>query len=421
MTGPTMPNDPRILQDRLPVKQLEEEFPHLVTELRRQDQGKTLHKQTVHFCGLACTSANESYVFLPRKARQNSALGDKRVAKKTMQVLARYGRETRDRTGLATSDDGDVGLISNIQDLADDFRLYGVFAERVRYATKNSGKSNWPRTVARELAMISDNGNIVYPNIRTSRTLNAHDSILASLQVAVLLELAEYHGWWLEGLQGREAELKTYPTPNFPRMLWSHKLRALLPNLFARRAIALTQSLISYLEEDPRQNDGIKLYGVEDFHTIWERMLREVILGVEQGWNHRLPKPAFTRADSGQLLIQERGMQTDIVIRDGTTLKVLDAKYYDATTLSNSPSWPDIVKQLFYHVALASATDEDVRTGSFIFPSNNNGEGPFSRISVVDQNRDQAAGFPTINCVYLDIVGVMDAYITGAKIQVDLP
>lgn len=416
-----MPNDPRILQDRFPVRQLEEKYPHLVTELRRQDQGKTLHKETVHFCGLACTSTNESYLFLPRKAQQNSELGNKRVARKTMKVLAKYGRETRDRTGLATSDNGDLGLISIIQDLADDFRLYGIFAERVRYATKNSGKSNWPRTVARELAMISETGNIVYPNIRTSRTLNAHDSILASLQVAVLLEIAEYHGWWLEGLQGREAELNTYATPSFPRMLWPHKLRALLPNLFARRAIALTQSLISYLEEDPRQNDGIKLYGVEDFHTIWERMLREVIPGVEQGWNRRLPKPAFTHAESGQLFVQERGMQTDIVIRDGAALKVLDAKYYDATTLSNSPSWPDIVKQLFYHVALASAATEDVGTGSFIFPSTNNGEGPFSRISVVDQNRDQADGFPTINCVYLDITCVMDAYIAGSKIQAEIP
>jgi len=114
-------------------------------------------------------------------------------------------------------------------------------------------------------------------------------------------------------------------------------------------------------------------------------------------------------------------MQTDIVIRDGAALKVLDAKYYDATTLSNSPSWPDIVKQLFYHVALASAATEDVGTGSFIFPSTNNGEGPFSRISVVDQNRDQADGFPTINCVYLDITCVMDAYIAGSKIQAEIP
>lgn len=338
-----------------------------------------------------------------------------------MRVLAKYGQETRGRTGISTAEDGKVGLISTVQDLADDFRKYGIFAERVRYATKNSGKSNWARTTARELAMFSNNGNIVYPNIQTSRTLNAHDSILARIQVTVLLEITAHHGWWLEGLQGREAELKAYASPNFPRFLWSQKLRALLPNLFAQRAIRLAQSLISYLEENPHQNDGVALYGIEDFHTIWERMLREVIPGVEGGWNSRLPKPAFRETVSGRLLVQEKGMQTDIVIRDGTSLKVLDAKYYDATTISNSPGWPDIVKQLFYHIALSAVTADEVRSGCFVFPARNHGEGPFTQVSVVGDNQIPAEGFPSINCIYLGVFDIMEAYLGSRKIQIEIP
>ncbi len=416
-TAETMPDDSRILQDRVSVRQLQDDYPHLLAELRGQKQGKTLHKETVHFCGLACTSTNESYVFIPRKAQQKSNLANKLIARTTMKVLAKYGQETRDRTGVASAENGNVDLISTIQDLADDFRSYGVFAERVRYATKNSGKSNWARTAAHELAMTSGNGNIVYPNIRTSRSLNAHDSILAGIQVAVLLEIAEYHGWWLEGLQGREVELKAYPTPNLPRILWPLKLRAMLPSLFARRAIGLAKSLIIYLERNSRQSEGITLYGVEDFHVVWERMLREVLPGVEPKWNSILPKPAFTHAKSGHLFVAKRGMQTDFVIRDGKALKVLDAKYYDATAMSNSPGWPDIVKQLFYHIALASITDDEVGTGSFIFPSSNDGEGPFSQISIVDGNRNEADCFPTIDCIYMGIAGVMEAYVSGCKVK----
>lgn len=416
-----MHDEPRVLQDRVPVPFLEERYQKLVAELRSQDQGKTLQKETVHFCGLACTSSSESYVFVPRRARTDSAAENQRIARATMKVLAKYGQDTRDRQGVSSAEDGKVGLISTVQDLADDFRKYGIFAERVRYATKNSGKPNWPRTAARELAMVSGNGNIVYPNIRTSRTLNAHDSVLARVQVAVLLEITAHHGWWLEGLHGREAELKAYASPSFPRFLWSQKLRTLLPNLFAQRAIRLAHSLISYLEENPRQNDGLTLYGVEDFHAVWERMLREVIPGVEGGWNSRLPKPAFRHATSGRLLVQERGMQTDIVIRDGTTLKVLDAKYYDATAISNSPGWPDIVKQLFYHLALNSVTDDEVRTGSFVFPSRVHGEGPFTQISIVGQDQAPVNGFPNINCIYLSAVEVMDAYLGKRKIQAPIP
>ena len=215
-----MPDEPRVLQDRVAVRFLEERYQKLTSELRRQDQGKTLQKETVHFCGLACTSSSESYVFVPRKTLGDSATENQRIARTTMRVLAKYGQDTRDRQGLSSAEDGNVGLISTVQDLADDFRRYGVFAERVRYATKNSGKANWPRTAARELAMVSGNGNIVYPNILTSRTSNAHESVLARVQVAVLLEIAERHGWWLDGLQGREAELKAFASPDFPRLLW---------------------------------------------------------------------------------------------------------------------------------------------------------------------------------------------------------
>lgn len=416
-----MPDEFRVLQDRVAVQHLEERYQNLTSELRRQDQGKTLQKETVHFCGLACTSSSESYVFVPRKTLGDSTTENQRIARTTMRVLAKYGHDIRDRQGLSSTEDGNVGLISTIQDLADDFRRYGIFSERVRYATKNSGKANWPRTAARELVIVSGNGNIVYPNIRTSRTSNAHESILARIQVAVLLEITQHHGWWLDGLQGREAELKAYTAPDFPRLLWSQKLRSLLPNLFAQRAIRLALSLISYLDEDPRQNDGITLYGIDDFHAVWERMLREVLPGVEEGWNSRLPKPAFRQAANGHLLVQERGMQTDIVIRDSTTLKVLDAKYYDATSLSNSPGWPDIVKQLFYHLALSSVVGDKARTGSFVFPARNHGEGPFTQVSVVKADQEPAVGFPRINCIYLSVIEVMGAYLGRRKLQVEIP
>lgn len=416
-----MRDAPRVLQDRFPVRQLEEQYPELAAELRIQDQGKTLSKETVHFCGLVCSNSARSYVFVPRKAQRDSALENQHVARATMKVLAKYGQDTRDRIGVSPSEDGTIGLISTVRELVTDFQEYGIFSERVRYTTRNSGKYNWARTVARELAMVSQNSNIVYPNIISSRSLNAHDSILAQIQVAVLLEITEHHGWWLEGLYGREAELRGYALPDFSRFFWSKRLRAILPNLFAQRAIRLVHSLILYLEENPRQNDGPKLYGVEDFHVVWERMLREVLPGVEQGWNSRLPKPAFRHATTGQLFVQERGMQTDIVIRNGAALKVIDAKYYDATTLSNSPGWPDIVKQLFYDLALKSATADEVRTGSFVFPAKQHGEGPFTQVSIVGRDQLPVDGFPTINCIYLSIVEIMELYLEKRKIQIEIP
>lgn len=406
----------QILQDRTDLKLLSLEHPEFAAELRSSRLGIKADKSALQFCGLAGVTSDRSYIFLPRKSYSGISHRDLQTARITMRVLARFGRDMTDRLGIAVGGEGDTGRLALVVELAKDFLLYGIFSERSRHTSRTSGKPNWPRTVLKEPAFVSTDGSVVYPDVRTTRSRDSHDSLIAQVQAAIMLEIARQHGWWIEGLTSREDELKRHNSPSLPRHLWATHLRLLLPELYASRAISLVKSLISYLINNPTSQSGETYYGVEDFHTIWEHMLRQVLLGVETGWNSRLPRPAYYRND-GSSAVQDRGLLTDVVLRDDAgTLHILDAKYYDATNIGNAPGLSDIVKQFFYDIAISSVATGEMVRGCFVFPSSAGETPAFQSIAMQHRNGSVASEFPQVDCYYLDIINVMTAYYEGSKI-----
>lgn len=405
-----------ILQDRTDLSQLADEHPELASELRSTRIGIKAGRSALQFCGLAGVHDEQSFVFLPRKSYTGIAETDLKTARLTMRALARFGRDMTDRLGVATGGEGDTGRLAVVVDLAKDFLLYGIFSERSRHRSRTSGKPDWPRTVMRETSYVGADGSVVYQDIRTTRTKDSHDSLLAQVQAAVMLEITRQHGWWIDGLSSREDELKRYTQPRLPRALWATHLRLLLPELYASRAILLANALISYLVNDATSRVGETYYGVEDFHTVWEHMLRQVLTGVEAGWNSRLPRPAYRRKD-GKLAVQDRGLQTDIVLRDASgVLHVVDAKYYDATHLGNAPGLPDIVKQFFYDIALSTVALGETVSGCFLFPSGSSETPTFKSVAMHHRDGTVAPEFPVISCHYLDMVSVLKAYTEGQRL-----
>lgn len=408
---------PDILQDRTDLSQLADEYPELFRQLCSTGLGIKAGRSALQFCGWVGVSEERSFVFIPRKSYSGVVEQDLKTARLTMQSLARFGRDVVRRQGVGAGGEGELGRLAVVADLATDFLLYGIISERSRHRSRTCGKPDWPRTVMREQAFVGTDGRVVYQDIRTTRTRNSQDSLLAQVQAAVISEIVGQHGWWINGLTGREEELKRYTKPRLPRALWASYLRLLLPELYARRAIFLAHGLISYLVNDPASRIGKTYYGVEDFHSVWEHMLREVLRGVEAGWNSRLPRPAYRRRDGG-LLVQDRGLQTDIVLRDDSgLLHVVDAKYYDATDLSNAPGLPDIIKQFFYDLALSSVASGEKVQGCFVFPSRTGETAAFASVNMHHRDGGIASGFPEISCHYLDIVSVLRAYLESNKMS----
>ena len=124
-------------------------------------------------------------------------------------------------------------------------------------------------------------------------------------------------------------------------------------------------------------------------------------------------------------------MKMDIVIRQGADLVIVDAKYYAAKTTKDSPGMRDISKQLMYELALRdmkAATDaaplvsEDSLPNNlsscFIFPASSpNTDGQFTAIKMGYKDNRLQSKLPSINCYYMPIIEVMQAYLNNTKIS----
>lgn len=416
---------PTILIDRMQKDILKRSHPKISQIMERSKLGKlSSEKENVQFCGLVCALEEQnitSAVFLPRKAKP-SGKSDLDTAKVTMQVIAKYSRSNA-REDISGQDDSGGSWLSIIKSIADDFTEYGIYSDRHRIQGRNNGKPNWARTIVRETPFVGNNGNIVYPDFCSSKTQDNLDNFLAQIQVAVLKAISKDHGWWLTELTKDFSKLQGFRSPSTDRQFWAIKLKASLPRLFSNRAIRLTNYLLKYLERDSYNSKSPLLFGLDDFHNVWEKMLREVLENTEDGWNTKLSRPHFYSDDAAPpKTAPKKQMEMDIIVRQGSNLVIVDAKYYDATTIATSPSWPDISKQLMYEIAMKDLMGKEGFNGEihscFVFPDylENSGE-TFTDIRMEYSQSRQPSDLPQIKCFYMPIIEVMQAYLNNEKIS----
>lgn len=414
------PDLPVFLSDRDPVAALDRHADTVLEAMRERGIGRLDDQKTVHYCGLIHHPEKGAVVFLPREAKTGNPDVDLETASLTMRALARFGAETSKRDFEDDGEAGNPGALSVIKRLADDFRDHGLFSERIRQQTRNAGKPDWARTVKRELAMPEHKGQPVFTDIRTSRATRSIDALLAQIQAAVVREIHLAHAWWLSGTSSRRQELLSCPRPPFPRMTWARKLDALLPSLYSGRSIFLAEYLRFYLRETQKSSDGVFVFGVSDFHSVWEAMLRETLVRSphdrRRNWNSELPKPVYVLNDGRPDDPRSRGMQTDIILEGETSYTIVDAKYYAAKSAQSAPGWPDIAKQMYYEMALREVVDKAGQSASvihniFVFPSKKSA-GPLSWAKIQRADGGSASlAFPPIECVYVSVPEVLSSYV----------
>tara|TARA_R110002110_G_C13400947_1_gene712733 strand:- start:226 stop:1524 length:1299 start_codon:yes stop_codon:yes gene_type:complete len=403
-----VPSELFFFHDRMPVADLGSLNEPLLAAMQQWNIGKVDNKKHIQFCGMVQLANAQTAVFLPRSMDATTL----EAASLTMNVLSRFGRETTSRELTSDGETGNPGVLSVIKKLAEDFRTSGIFSERQYVRSRNTGKPDWKRTVSREIAFISTTGNVVYPNISTTKPLDSKNNLLAQIQAAVVREIIDQHGWWLNGARSRRSELSKMNFPTQSRKLWLKLLEGLLPRLYSSRAIFLANYLIYYLRNCRPSASGSYVFGVEDFHTVWETMLRHTLIGVENGWNARLPKPVYELSFGNRADAPTRGMRTDIVVKLGDDYIIIDAKYYEASSANTAPGASDIIKQLFYEKALRTVIGKNPSIrNAFLFPISDGFVGKLSGVKFIKANNSVAMNFSPIECHYFEISSVMAAYV----------
>lgn len=413
---------PSFHSDRSPVKVLEKNNPAIFSRLQSADGAIDPRYNNIQFCGLLHDNETGSHMFLPRTSLSSSNEKENlEIAKLTMRALARYGSETS-RNGVEDdAENGNTELLGIIRRLGDDFRENGLFMERRRTKTRNSGKTDWTLTVKRELGVPNLKGQPVFSNLRSTRPVRSQNALLTQIQAAVLREIFQIHGWWMGRGFSSKSQLVTCPQPPFSRSVWDRKLAVILPTLFSARSIRLAEYLRAYLRCEANSKKGTSMFGLSDFHNVWEAMLRETItrssIDKRLSWNSLLPKPHYI-LKTGRKTVPMRGMQTDIIIQTSVSdFTIVDAKYYTATSVDNAPSWRDIGKQMIYETALTDAVETRLGTkpnvkNVFAFPSKS-GVGPFEKVEMRfdGEHITSSSKFNEIDCIYISVKSVLASYV----------
>lgn len=374
--------------------------------------------QKIHFCGVISYSEGLA-VFLPRNHRFSSEARPQSAHYLLRSLLKFY----RDKNTAIS--DGDIGMIggeslSLATKLIDDYQSNGLYVRRVRVNTANSGRVVWPRSIARGTAYPCLSGPI-YIDLTTTQSRYLRDTETAKIHALVLRELYSVYGILWTGKQGIPDQLADIPSPAGTVSSWTAHLRRELQLSYSERDIFLLRSLIFHLETGRGTGNNGIIVGVRKFHSLWEAMLDECLIG-KYRVNNRLPVPVYRTASGRFVPVANKGQRTDTVLRNSekTHVAIIDAKYYDAELPETAPGSPDLVKQFFYRNAISHLLPADTHISNhFVFPGTRKAltaAHVAERGKLLANEADCLPDYQPIHCHYQDPLELLRLYSTGGKL-----
>lgn len=404
------------LLDRNPVNELPTPVADFI-----QGQGllSSINGLRVSFCGLV-SYQEENYFFFPRQSDiEKIKLAPEQYTALLMQALFKFAQDSK--TQVTSPEDGadETGFekLEMFKYLINDFQQHGIFKNEEVLLRKNSGKTDWKKTINRSVSFPDSSDRPVYLDVYGKQRTSTNSEI-TRIHAGILKQVYKNYGFIFTGKNKVPYSLKQYGETSLSTDAQISVLKNEIRNHFADRQTLLLKMLIEYLQAYKGNEQKNQIIGVTRFHVAWEHMLSKCLDNVID-INSRLPKPVFIKSDGTAIPAKKSGMRTDIVIEDKVAKKltILDAKYYEATTVENAPSWADLVKQFFYEKAISIMPEF---TGykfenALIFPGQKNA---FDKIHMQDQKTGGYldTDFPIIKCIYVEPTIVLKSYIYNKKI-----
>jgi hypothetical protein len=366
----------------------------------------------ISFCGLIANK-NEVFVFMPRSVNLTCNHNPIALASLMANCVIRYEKQSKTRVKTDDIKEGSEGSgqLSVIHELLEDYRLNGLYVSIHRKNTVNQGRTDWKRTINRITPFPDKDDKPVYPILLGNRVRINHDNIITEIHASIIYKLDLMFGWWFSdhaqnSIYSSLGEISGLLERQVYCLSMLKKERA---SLYSDRNIRLINNLIKYLEMFATSIESPVVVGLRDFHWAWEHMLGTVLNGRTK-LNEELPIPVYYSKDNGRIAAPGKSMRTDIILENKHNKKavVIDAKYYAATNLNNSPGWPDLVKQFFYAKAILAIREDYQIKNVFIFPGEKQIMNHVSVESMDGTLHDK--DFPPIICLYVNPLEVMKHY-----------
>ncbi|MEN8412355.1 LlaJI family restriction endonuclease [Acinetobacter bereziniae] len=408
-----MKNEIHFFHDRQPIATLPKELKQLLLE-KGLVYGEIVQK--VSFCGMFRVKS-AIYLFLPRSTKINcSTYKDKvNLASLLMQAIERYGKISKNQVALSEDGDESIGLyqLNLMRELVGDYLNHGIYKRRYQSLKKNNGKTDWHKTINSSVAFPNEKKQPVYLDLYGKKSYSSYDSEISKIHAQIIRDIFENYAWLL----GVNTSTQYIDVENIPKNYSENEIKISLlhlelRNLYSDRDILLIQNLIKFIEQTSAQNPSQFIAGLTRFHFAWEHMLGKIFKN-KLNINNKLPIPVYIDHDLNPMIAYQNSMRTDLVLKDDASEKIIiiDAKYYQANSITTSPGWSDLVKQFFYEKSINTIFSGYSIVNLFIFPGSN---GKFKEVKM--QDRDDKSKyldneFPPIQCVYLDPIFVLNHYV----------
>jgi hypothetical protein len=373
------------------------------------------------FCGYACIDGN-AFFSLPKTTfgRTHSTVERIAYARTVFRAIAKFAQETKSSSSEgAQEEEADAASMTRIrmyQSLLEDWTRFGIY-KHIQYLDRVSsrGRVIWPKTIAKIAPYIVDGANTpIYLQTISRLRQNELDNLISEIHSWAVAKADRAIGW-LYASNARIIlfdELAGVPDilPTDPIYAVS-VLRRRLNRTFDYRTIWLLKTLIRVIEDENEWSGGEQVFGLRSFWPIWEHMcrVRYTTLDAHSALLEEMPRPVYHFANGTKLEPPSR-QKPDILVQASTGLLwIRDAKYYDITV--TTPSWQDVVKQIFYAETIRQAGVAKSTISVFLFPKPKVQSMPHE-IKVHDAHGTHLSGIETIRCEYLDLIEVCQKYLS---------
>lgn len=301
----------------------------------------------IRYAGVLCLN-DELHIFWPKGTcvPTNECASDLRLY---FRAIKKYGEVSGARLeqNLVGQND-DANTASLLVSILDDFQSSGLYRNVSEfYRMGDTGRINWKRTLNGSTPVLDKQGAPVY--LRTVvQTRRVEEDLIRQLHRHAVAVAERYMGFILPQDGDRLSE-SDWENPDLDSESARECIHSEMGSCFMDSKLRTLNLLLKFFSHDGASSgDSVYCTGVRQFEQLWEKACSTYLCD-QKDFVESMPAPSYIYADSSEPKSLNGG-RPDIIIFEEPSVSVVDAKYYDFS--ETKPGWPDIVKQLFYGVAI---------------------------------------------------------------------
>lgn len=310
-------------------------------------------------CRVCGVDADDSFVGLqldddikihfPRGYYLSETMTDEEVRNQVFLLLSTINasqNELLSNADFAAADDfaNDFPFFSYLYVLYD-FMAHGYYKETEPYSVRaQSGKINWSKTI-KNIKPIVQNGNFIYTDFYVRKSRLKEDELFHLVQQYCIYLSFERVGWLFSSRNFEK------PPISFNEDLFASVVTNKLTHTFNdmnKQLFLHMLNVIHNVEESERKT--IKRYGTNRFEYVWETMIDKVF-GIED--KEKYYPTTVWLIDGTET--KSSDLRPDTIMKNGSAVLVLDAKYYRYGLTANPYNLPD-----------SSSTHKQITYGEYI-------------------------------------------------------